>query len=1020
MKESRYFTDFFIRKPVAATVLSLLIVLFGLKSILMLSVREYPFIQNAVISVSTTYVGADPELMAGFISTPLENAIAQANGIDYIDSTSLQNFSVINATLRLDYDHNKALTEINTKVNGVLNQLPPEAQKPVIRISMGDTVDAMYIGFSSEVLPANKITDYLMRVIQPKLQAVEGVQTAEILGGRQFAMRLWLDPEKLSSYALTPTDIAQALSANALISAIGRIEGNMITINLSANTGLHSVDDYKNMIIRSQKGSVIRLSDVANISLGSDDYDSAVHFDGSEAVYIGIQVAPGANFLTVVQKVRTLFDTLQRQLPVGLDGKIVYDATKFVNSSIQEVVHALIAALLIVTGMVFLFLANIRSVIIPVIAIPLSLIGTFFIMFLLGYSINLLTLLALVLAIGLVVDDAIIVVENIQRHRESGLSPKDAALRGARELANPIMAISIVLMAVYAPIGFMGGLTGTLFSEFAFTLAGSVGISAITALTLSPMMCAGFIRATEKNTFSLWVDKQFERLRQGYVQKLNTSLDTPKVAVVFLVIVLGAIVFLYKTAHTELAPQEDHGIVLSVLKSQPNASLQQTQIYSRQANKIFSGFPALDHVFQFDGAQGLNTSIAGMVLKPWNERSQSAQAIQDELQKKLAMVAGAHTAVFQPASLPGGGGGLPVQLVITTTEPYEALDKVVQTIYKKAMESGSFVYLDTNLNIDKLQIGIDFDREKIADVGLNIKDISDALAFGLGGNYINQFSLAGRAYKVIPQIQRKDRLNAYQLMDYYVNTAEGLPIALSNIASIKKSVVPEELHRFQQLNAATISGVPFPGLTLGKALSTLESIAEQNLPREYSFDYAGQSRQYKQENNALFMTFLFSGLVIFLCLSALFESFRDPWVILSSVPLSIVGAMLFINLGFGGMSLNIYTTVGLVTLMGLISKHGILIVQFANQLQKEGKSKREAVELAASIRLRPILMTSVAMVLGVVPLMTASGAGALSRFNIGLVIASGISIGTALTLFVLPSIYLLLAKTHTKTSSALQ
>ncbi len=1019
MKESRYFTDFFIHKPVAATVLSLLIVLFGLKSILMLSVREYPFIQNAVISVSTTYVGADPELMAGFISTPLENAIAQANGIDYIDSNSLQNFSVINATLRLDYDHNKALTEINTKVNGVLNQLPPEAQKPVIRISMGDTVDAMYIGFSSEVLPANKITDYLMRVIQPKLQAVEGVQTAEILGGRQFAMRLWLDPEKLSSYALTPTDIAQALSANALISAIGRIEGNMITINLSANTGLHSVNDYKNMIIRSQKGSVIRLSDVANISLGSDDYDSAVHFDGCEAVYVGIQVAPGANFLTVVQKVRTLFDVLQRQLPVGLDGKIVYDATKFVNSSIHEVVHALIAALLIVTGMVFLFLANIRSVIIPVIAIPLSLVGTFFIMFLLGYSINLLTLLALVLAIGLVVDDAIIVVENIQRHRESGLSSKDAALRGARELVNPIIAISIVLMAVYTPIGFMGGLTGTLFSEFAFTLAGSVGISAIVALTLSPMMCARFIHATEKNTFSLWVDKQFGRLRQGYVQKLNTSLETPQVAVVFLAIVLCAIVFLYKTAHTELAPQEDHGIVLSVLKSQPNASLQQTQIYSRQANKIFSGFPALDHVFQFDGAQGLNTSIAGMVLKPWNERSRSAQAIQDELQKKLAAVAGAHTAVFQPASLPGGGGGLPVQLVITTTEPYEALDKVVQTIYKKAMESGAFVYLDTNLNIDKLQIGIDFDREKIADVGLNIKDVSDALAFGLGGNYINQFSLAGRAYKVIPQIQRKDRLNAYQLMDYYVNTAEGLPIALSNIARIKKSVVPEELHRFQQLNAATISGVPFPGLTLGKALSTLESIAEQNLPREYSLDYAGQSRQYKQENNALFMTFLFSVLVIFLCLSALFESFRDPWVILSSVPLSIVGAMLFINLGFGGMSLNIYTTVGLVTLMGLISKHGILIVQFANQLQKEGKSKREAVELAASIRLRPILMTSVAMVLGVVPLMTASGAGALSRFNMGLVIASGISMGTALTLFVLPSIYLLLAKTHTKTSDVI-
>lgn len=1008
-------TDLFIRRPVLSVVLSLLIVLFGLRSIFSLSVREYPFLQNAVVTVTTTYVGANPELVAGFISTPLENVIAQANGIDYIDSTSMQNQSMIHATLRLDYDPNKALTEINSKVNSVVNQLPVGSQQPLISIAMGDTTDAMYIGFYSEQLSSNQITDYLIRIVQPKLQAVPGVQMAEILGKRQFSMRIWLDPQKLYAYALSPADIANALSNNALISAIGRTDGNMMTINLNANTGLHAVEDYKNMIIDAPQGVAIRLKDVARITLGSENYDSSVKFDSTEAVYVGIQVAPSANFLSVVKKANKVFVELEKKLPIGLNAKVVYDATKFVNSSIHEVEFALIDALLIITLMVFLFLANIRSVLIPVIAIPLSLIGAFFIMFLLGYSINLLTLLALVLAIGLVVDDAIIVLENIQRHREEGLSPLEAALLGARELANPIIAISIVLIAVYIPIGFMGGLTGTLFSEFAFTLAGAVAVSAIVALTLSPMMCATFIKTTQKNDFSMWVDSQFDALKKIYQKRLSQSLNAPEVSIVFLVVVLMSIAFLYNTSHSELAPQEDHGILVSLLKTQPNATLRQTQLYTGEVYRIFSQFPETEHVFQLDGVNGINTSIGGMVLKPWDERRLAASKIQGELQKKLSDMAGAQTVVFQPASLPGGGGGLPIQLVIGTTESYRSLDAVVQNIFKKAKNSGAFAFIDSDLKIDQLQVSVNFDREKIAQLGLNLKTISDTLAVGLGGNYINQFSLGGRAYKVIPQMQRSERLNAEQLLNYNFITPSGQALSLASIASIEKTVVPEALHRFQQLNSATISAVPFPGVTLGESLKTLETIVKEELPSGYSIDYAGQSRQYKTENNALLVTFVFSLLIIFLCLSALFESFRDPLVILSSVPLSIYGALIFINLGIGGASLNIYTIVGLVTLIGLISKHGILIVQFANELQKKGHVKREAIEMAASIRLRPILMTSVAMVLGVIPLITATGAGAMSRFNIGLVIATGISIGTVLTLFVLPAVYLLLTKNYQHT-----
>jgi multidrug efflux pump len=911
------------------------------------------------------------------------------------------------------------LTEINTRVNAVLNQLPTGTQQPIVTVTVGDTLDSMYIGFSSKLLKTNQITDYLIRVAQPKLQAVEGVQTAEILGKRQFALRAWLDPKRMASLAVTGTDVSNALANNDFISAVGRTQGQMVTLNLLADTGLHSVEEFRNLVVKSQNGANVRLGDVANVTLGAEDYDSAVGFDGQVAVYIGIKVAPTANLLTVVDGVRKVFPSVKEGLPEGLDGAIVYDATKFVNSAINEVISTLLKTLLIVTVVIFLFLGSFRSVLIPVIAMPLSLIGTFFIMLMLGYTINLLTLLALVLAIGLVVDDAIIVVENVNRHMEEGKSPFEASLLGARELVGPIIAMTIVLVAVYIPIGFQGGLTGALFTEFAFSLAGSVTVSAIVALTLSPMMCSKFLKQHPPGgggRLVEFIDRQFASLRRGYEGMLRATLAYVPVTVVFAAIILASIYFLQAFSKSELTPQEDQGVVIAFATTAPNATLEQTQLNSRLIFNAFKSKPEYDHAFQLDGLAGLNTAIAGIVLKPWDERDPvtgSANAVQGRLQGDFGHIAGAKIGAFQPPSLPGGGGGFPMQFVITTTDSFDRLNEVATDLQSKAQASGLFVFMDNDLKFDKPQATVQFDREKAALLGLNMRDIGNSLGSMLGGGYVNYFSLDGRSYRVIPQVMQRDRLNVDQLNDYYVNNKNGAPIALSTVAKIQQSVVPESLNHFQQLNSATISGIPTPGaVTLGQALDTMKKLAAENLPQGYSVDYAGQSRQYQQESSAFALIVGFAIIMIFLALSAQFESFRDPLIILISVPMSIFGAMIFIFWGVGGSSLNIYTKVGLVTLIGLISKHGILIVQFANDQQHEGYSKFDAVVRAAGIRLRPILMTTAAMVLGVIPLVLATGAGAAGRFNMGLVIMAGISIGTLFTLLVVPAMYMLLAEDH--------
>jgi multidrug efflux pump len=1004
------FTDIFIRRPVLAMVISLLIVVLGLRSLFSLPVNQYPQTQNAVVTVSTTYYGADAQTVAGFITQPLESAIAQAQGIDYLSSSSTSGVSTITATLRLNYDANRALTEINTQVASVKNQLPAQAQEPVLTVQTGSTIDAMYMGFYSDELPSNNVTDYLVRVVKPKLDSVAGVQTAELLGARQFALRAWMDADKLAAFGLTASDVSNALAANNYLAALGSTKGQMVTVPLTAGTDLHSVEEFKHLVVKNSGDTVVRLEDVATVSLGSETYDFNVAFSGKRSVFIGIKVAPEANILDVAKRVREAFPEIQQQLPSGVTGKLVYDSTAFINTSIDEVVKTLVEALLIVTVVIYLFLGSLRAVAVPVIAMPLSLVGTFFVMLLLGYSINLLTLLALVLAIGLVVDDAIIVVENVDRHMKEGQSPMQAALQAARELGSPIIAMTIVLIAVYVPIGFQGGLTGALFTEFAFTLAGAVAVSGIVALTLSPMMSSRFFKPEQdQGRFVMAIDRVFDKVHNGYHRVLHGVLDTWPVLIVMGAILMGCAGLMFKMSKSELAPEEDQGLVASLITGPPTATSQQMQTYADQIFKVAHALPEYEQMFQITGVPTINQGIGGVLLKSWGDRSRSAHEIQQVLQAQWNGIAGVRVAAFQFPPLPGASG-LPVQFVINTTEPFQNLNSVAQQVMAKAQAAGLFYFADSDLKLDKPQATVVVDRDKIATLGLTQQDVGSALGAALGGGYVNYFSIAGRSYKVIPQVLQVNRLNPSDVLDFYIKTPGGSVIPASTVASLQYETVPESINHFQQLNSVTISGVS--GKSQGEVLDFLRNTVKEVAPSGYSVDFSGQSRQFVQESGGFGLTFAFAVIIVFLALAAQFESFRDPVVILVSVPLALFGALIFIFLDFA--SINIYTEVGLVTLMGLISKHGILIVEVANQLQRAGKTKREAIEEAAGLRLRPILMTTAAMVFGVVPLVIASGAGAGGRQAMGIVIFTGMAIGTVFTLFVVPAMYLFIGSTHRK------
>ena len=1008
------FTDIFIRRPVLASVVSLAILVVGLRSFASLQVLAYPKTENGVVTISTSYPGADPDSIAGFITTPIENAVAQANGIDYMTSTSQSGASTITVNLRQNYDSSKAAAEINIKVNSVLNQLPSGALQPTIAVQVGQTIDAMYLAFRSTDMAPNQITDYLTRVVVPKLQAVVGVQTAEMLGAQTFSLRAWLNPAKLEAYGLTANDVSVALAANDYISAVGRTKGQMVQVTLTSTSNLHSLDEFKNMIVRQVNGGIIRLRDVAEVSLGADSYEGRVRMGGLNGVFVGIQVAPTANLLSVVKGIKAVMPEIQSQLPQGLTMAVAYDSSTFVTSSIREVAITLIEALVIVMAVIFAFLGSPRSVLIPVVAIPLSLVGTLAIMLALGFSINLLTLLALVLAIGLVVDDAIIVVENVNRHLAEGTPPIAAASIAARELGSPIIAMTVVLLAVYIPIGFQGGLTGALFTEFAFTLAGAVTVSAVIALTLSPMMCSRLLHAqkADQNNWESriirFIDRRFEWLHDGYQRLLQRSLRFTPVTAVFVLVIMASIFLLYRSAKSELAPTEDQSFVLAQATYAPDATLQQKLLFGTQAFSLVNSQPGVATVFQIEAP---GQSITGVPLVPPDQRKFTAIEFQRSLQTALNTLPGQRFAVFQQPSLPGARG-LPVQFAIESTEPALRLNEVSQAFLDAVAKSGMFLFIDSDMKYDAPQSVIEIDRDKAAQIGLTMSQVGSALSGLLGGGYVNYFSMQTRSYKVIPQVERTSRLNVDQLLDYPIATVGGIPIPLSTIATIRHETVPETLNHFQQATSATLSGVPSPGVSLADALNYLKTTAARILPQGYSLDYAGQMRQYLQESSGVMGTFGFAIIIVFLALAALFESFRDPLVILISVPLSIAGALIFIAIGIHGATLNIYTQVGLVTLIGLISKHGILIVEVANEEQHSGKTKAAAIVAAASVRLRPILMTTAAMVLGVVPLVFASGAGAASRFAIGLVISTGLAIGTLFTLFVVPGVYMLIGANH--------
>jgi multidrug efflux pump len=988
------FTDLFIKRPVLAIVVSLVILIAGIQSIRTLTVRQYPRSDIAVVKVSTVYVGANADLVRGFITTPLERVIASADGIDYMESSSAQALSTITVHLRLNYDTNAALTQIQAKVAQVRNDLPPEAEAPIIELETADTqFAAIYLGFSSSELDQNQITDYLKRVVQPKLSAISGVQRADILGDRTFAMRIWLKPDQMAAHGISPSALREALARNNYLSALGRTKGSMVSVNLIANTDLRTPEEFRQLVVKEDHGVVVRLGDVADVVLGAENYEQDVRFNGETATFMGVWVLPTANSLDVINRVRQAIPQIQAQVPQGMKVGIPYDSTEYIKDAIREVLKTLTGTLLIVIVVIFLFLGSFRSVLIPIVAIPISLIGAVFLMLVAGFTINLLTLLAIVLSVGLVVDDAIVMVENVERHLHEGKPPMQAAIDAARELVGPIIAMTITLAAVYTPVGIQGGLTGALFREFAFTLAGAVIVSGVVALTLSPMMGAKLLRSgdTERG-FAGWINRRFDTVHRTYTRSLEATLRYRPVVLTLWLIVAILIVPFYMFSQQELAPAEDQGVVFSVIQAAPNSTIEQTRLFTQQVYDVYRSFPETASTFQLTYPNG---GFGGMVTKPWSERTKTAQQLLMEGMGPLSKIPGVRAIPLTPPPLPGGGD-FPVDLVIASAAEPQQLGDIANQLVKKAFMSGLFIFADADLKFDQPQVEVVFDRDKLRSQGVDLSQAGRDLSILLGGDYVNRFSIQGR-----PD----------QLSQIYITGSGNKLVPLSTFASLRTSAEPRELKKFQQLNAVRIQGVIPPPVPLDRALGFLESEARAILPQGFTIDYAGQSRQLRTEGSSFLTTFLLSAILIYLVLAAQFESFRDPFIILAgSVPLAVAGALLFSFLGF--TTLNIYSQVGLITLVGLVSKNGILIVQFANHLQEVGQDKLAAVVNAAGTRLRPILMTTAATVMGHFPLVLATGPGAGARNSIGIMLVSGMIIGTVFTLFVVPSIYVLVARTR--------
>ncbi|HBL7014426.1 TPA: MexW/MexI family multidrug efflux RND transporter permease subunit [Serratia marcescens] len=1005
------FTDLFVRRPVLALVVSTLILLFGALALSKLPIRQYPLLENSTITISTDYPGASSELMQGFVTQPIAQAVSSVEGVDYLSSSSVQGRSVVTVRMALNRDSTQALTEVMAKVNQVRYKLPEQAYDPVIERSAGEATAVAYVGFSSKTLSTPALSEYLTRVVEPMFTTIDGVAKVEVFGGQKMAMRLWLDSDRLAGRGLTAADVADAVRRNNYQAAPGKVKGQYVVANVRVNTDLTSVEEFRNLVVRNDGNGLVRLKDVGTVELGAAATETSALMDGEPAVFLGVFLTPTGNPLVIVDGIRHLMPAIDKMQPPGVKMALAFETARFIQASIDEVVHTLLEALAIVVAVIYLCLGSLRTVLIPVVTIPLSILGAAGLMLAFGFSVNLLTLLAMVLAIGLVVDDAIVVVENVHRHIEEGKTPLAAAMIGAREVAGPVIAMTLTLAAVYAPIGLMGGLTGALFREFALTLAGAVVVSGVVALTLSPVMSSLLLPAKQsEGRVAHAAEWFFGGLTRRYARALDFSLHHRWLTGTLALLVMISLPLLYLMPQRELAPTEDQAIVLTAIKAPQQANLNYVERFAYKLDEVYNRMPETESRWIINGSDGTASGIGGINLTLWQARQRSASAVQADLQRAVNDVEGTSIFAFQLPALPGSTGGLPVQMVLRTPQDYPQLYRTLEEVKQNARNSGLFMVVDSDLDYNNPLAEVHIDRAKANSLGIRMSDIGESLAVLVGENYLNRFGMDGRAYDVIPQSLREQRLTPQALARQYVRAQDNTLVPLSTVVSVAVKVEPNKLTQFNQQNAATLQAIPAPGVSMGEAVAFLERQANA-LPAEFSHDWQGDSRQYTQEGSALAFAFLAALVIIYLVLAAQYESLKDPLIILITVPLSICGALLPLALGYATM--NIYTQVGLVTLIGLISKHGILMVEFANELQMhQGLTRRAAILQAAQIRLRPVLMTTGAMVFGLIPLLFASGAGAASRFGLGLVIVSGMLVGTLFTLFVLPTVYTLLARDH--------
>lgn len=1004
------FTDFFIKRPVLAVVLSLFIFLLGVQSIVNLPVRLFPKMSNNVIQVMTVYPGANATLMRGFVTDPLQRAISSVTGIDYVTASSSFSVSTIQAHLRLNVDPVQATTDIMTKIAAVKNQLPAAAKDPSITRGTGSRTALMYISMSSDTYLPQQVTDYIERKIRPQLETLPGISDVSILGAKRYAMRIHLHAGRMAAMKINTADVLTALRQSSLQTAAGRLEDGDILISLSTNTALHKREAFRKVIVKVLGDRTVRIRDIGEVSLGVENEQTDVNFNGVKAVFIGIQVASGFNPLVAISHVRDQFGALQKQFPSGLKGEIVYDASDYIRGAINEVMKTLLEATLIVMLVIFLFVGHMRSTFIPMVTVPLSLVGVTVFLLALGYSFNLLTLLAMVLAIGLVVDDSIVVLENIHRHIESGVSPYQAALKGAREIASPVVAMTLTLVAVFTPIAFTAGVTGALFKEFAFTLAGAVVISGVVALTLSPMMCGAILAPHQghQGKMKAWLVHALDRLTTGYQKALHHALNQ-KVAIVLLMVVMTCgCYFFYRYTPHELAPTEDQNVLFLVADGPEYASVRYMSRYTDALAGLFNQLPEKRGYFVVNGIGKPNSSMSGVLLKSSRMRKRSQQAIQAVLQPKIDRIPGVRIAMFPLPALPVGGGGLPLQFVLTTAGTYHDLDNAADRLLQKARRSGLFAFIKKNIAFDRPQMHLRFNRDRALLLGVRMADVGRLMGGLYADREIDKFSMQGRSYNIITELHDTLRMDTKQMQTIYVRSQTGKMVSLSDLFDVDLHVLPNQLTQFQQQNSVMLEGVMRAGTSLAQGLAFLKQTADQSFGSAMAYDYAGQSRQFIQEGTRLIWIFIFALIVIFLVLAAQFESFRAPLIILSAMPATICSALMPLHLG--AATINIYTQVGLVTLVGIISKHGILMVDFANRLRagSEEISVREAIEKASAIRLRPILMTSMALIVGVLPLLLSRGEGAQSHFSIGIVVATGTLLGTLCTLFIVPAMYIFL------------